>query len=72
MKNKEVQIQKSINAQNRELVIKIGKEYTKENLDYMSKNSDYTPKRVAETISKHHISNGVLRSAFERRIRKYV
>ena len=71
MKNQETVLKNHLKSQYRELMIKIAKDYTKENLDYMSKNSAYDAERVVQTVIDLHISNTTLKNAFLRRINKY-
>ena len=64
MKNREGKLQKHIKAETRELMIKIAKDYTKENLDFMSKNSAYNAERVVQMVIDHYISNTTLKTHF--------
>ena len=57
-------------SQLREKIIMLAKDYTKEDISYMSKNSRYNPEMVVKNVSCLHITNGVIKNAFLTRVKK--
>lgn len=57
-------------AAKRELVIEIAADYTKEDISYMSKNSNYSAEKALNQIAMHHIASQAIARVFKQRVEK--
>jgi hypothetical protein len=57
-------------SQKREEILNLAKEYTKQDLNYMHKNSDISPEKAIMYVENHHISNNTLQRLFKEKATK--